>query len=100
MEKKLKILLAQLNPIGGDVKGNYRKLEDAWKRACGSKIDIIALPEMFLSGYPIDDLVLRDDFISSIYSTEFQLGEWSKGKYFEVFNVLMLKKMCCCFKFC
>ena len=28
----------------------------------------------------------NDDFISSIYSTEFQLGEWSKGKYFEVFN--------------
>ena len=66
MKKKLKILLAQLNPIGGDVKGNYEKLEDAWKRAYESKIDIIALPEMFLSGYPIDDLVLRDDFISSI----------------------------------
>ena len=66
MKKKLKILLAQLNPIGGDVKGNYKKSEDAWKRACDSKIDIIALPEMFLSGYPIDDLVLRDDFISSI----------------------------------
>ena len=66
MKKKLKILLAQLNPIGGDVKGNFKKLEDAWKRACESKIDIIALPEMFLSGYPIDDLVLRDDFISSI----------------------------------
>jgi len=66
MKKKLKILLAQLNPIGGDVKGNFKKLEDAWKRACESKIDIIALPEMFLSGYPIDDLVLRGDFISSI----------------------------------
>ena len=28
MKKKLKILLAQLNPIGGDVKGNFKKLED------------------------------------------------------------------------
>ena len=28
----------------------------------------------------------NDDFISSIYSTEFQLGQWSKGKYFEPFN--------------
>ena len=26
MKKKLKILLAQLNPIGGDVKGNYKKI--------------------------------------------------------------------------
>ena len=66
MKKKLKILLAQLNPIGGDVKGNFKKSKDAWKRACESKIDIIALPEMFLSGYPIDDLVLRDDFISIV----------------------------------
>lgn len=28
----------------------------------------------------------NDDFFSSIYSTEFQLGQWSKGKYFEPFN--------------
>ena len=41
MKKKLKILLAQLNPIGGDVKGNYKKLEDAWKRACESKICLL-----------------------------------------------------------
>ena len=43
MKKKLKILLAQLNPIGGDVKGNFKKLEDAWKRACEFKIDIILI---------------------------------------------------------
>ena len=31
MKKKLKILLAQLNPIGGDVKGNFKKLEEVVK---------------------------------------------------------------------
>ena len=58
MKQKFKIFLAQLNPTGGDIEGNYKILIAARERALKEKVDIILAPEMFLSGYPIDDLVL------------------------------------------
>ena len=66
MTQKLKIFLAQMNPVGGDVNGNFKKLNSAWNRASKLNADIVVAPEMFLSGYPIDDLVLRKDFMLSI----------------------------------
>ena len=66
MTARSKIFLAQMNPIGGDIDGNFNKLHSAWKRASKIDADIFVAPEMFLSGYPIDDLVLRPDFISKI----------------------------------
>ena len=66
MSQKLKIFLAQMNPIGGDIDGNFTKLKSAWERASILNADIVVAPEMFLSGYPIDDLVLREDFLLSI----------------------------------
>ena len=66
MTERSKIFLAQMNPIGGDIDGNFNKLHSAWKRASKIDADIFVAPEMFLSGYPIDDLVLRQDFISKI----------------------------------
>tara|TARA_Y100000766_G_C18899668_1_gene602705 strand:+ start:811 stop:2457 length:1647 start_codon:yes stop_codon:yes gene_type:complete len=66
MSQKLKIFLAQMNPIGGDIDGNFKKLKSAWERASILNADIVVAPEMFLSGYPIDDLVLREDFLLSI----------------------------------
>ena len=66
MKEKFRIFLAQLNPTGGDIEGNYEILVAARERALQEKVDIILAPEMFLSGYPIDDLVLRPDFICSV----------------------------------
>ena len=66
MKQKFKIFLAQLNPTGGDIEGNYNILISARERALKEKVDIILAPEMFLSGYPIDDLVLRSDFMHSV----------------------------------
>ena len=66
MKQNFKIFLAQLNPTGGDIEGNYKILVAARERALKEKVDIILAPEMFLSGYPIDDLVLRPDFMYSI----------------------------------
>ena len=65
MKNKLKIVLAQLNPIVGDVKGNVQKLINI-RSNLNNNIDIIVLPELYISGYPIDDLVLRDDFLELV----------------------------------
>ena len=65
MKNNLKIALAQLNPIVGDVKGNIIKLID-FRNNLKDEVDIIVAPELYVTGYPIDDLVLRNDFLELV----------------------------------
>jgi NAD+ synthase len=58
----LKIALAQLNPIVGDLAGNEVKLLAARAKAAASGADLIVFPELFLTGYPPEDLVLKPAF--------------------------------------
>src|SRR6476619_6758090 len=58
----LAIAIAQLNPIVGDIAGNADKARRARAEAARSGADIVALPELFLSGYPPEDLVLKPAF--------------------------------------
>ena len=67
MDKKLKIALAQLNPLVGDVSGNIEKLISI-RSNLNTDIDILVAPELYVSGYPIDDLVLREDFLNLVES--------------------------------
>ncbi len=66
MSKSLKIVLAQLNFTVGDITGNKIKIINAAKQAIDKHSDMIIFPELTLSGYPPEDLVLRLDFIESI----------------------------------
>jgi NAD+ synthase len=59
---KLAIALAQLNPILGDVAGNAEKVRRARATAAGQGADLIIFPELFISGYPPEDLVLKPAF--------------------------------------
>ena len=63
---KLAIALAQLNAHVGHVGNNLNSFQQARERSAALGADIIVSPEMFLSGYPCDDLVLRDDFMISV----------------------------------
>src|ERR1700741_3490084 len=56
----LKLAIAQLNPMVGDVAGNAEKARAARKRAAGA--DLVIFPELFLAGYPPEDLVLKPAF--------------------------------------
>ena len=55
----LAIAVAQLNPIVGDIAGNADKARKARAEAARQGADLVALPELFLSGYPPEDLVLK-----------------------------------------
>src|ERR687894_2294235 len=57
-----KIALAQLNPTVGDVSGNLRKAREARATAARLGADVVMFPEMFLAGYPPEDLVLKPAF--------------------------------------
>ena len=59
MTQTLKIASAQLNPIMGDLEGNYVKAVDAFEKAKAGGADILVLPELFIIGYPPEDLVLK-----------------------------------------
>src|SRR3954465_15464520 len=59
---KLTITLAQLNPTVGDVAGNAAKARAARKQAAAGGADLIVFPELFISGYPPEDLVLKPAF--------------------------------------
>ena len=61
----MKIALAQLNPKVGDVKGNISKLISI-RNDLSKDVDIIVVPELYVTGYPIDDLVLRNDFLELV----------------------------------
>src|SRR5258707_3926591 len=59
---QLIITLAQLNPTGGDVEGNAAKARAARARAQADGADLVVLPELFITGYPPEDLVLKPAF--------------------------------------
>jgi len=61
--KKLRVGLAQINSTVGDLDGNATKILDYASRAAASGCDVVAFPELALTGYPPEDLVLRRRFI-------------------------------------
>ena len=62
MTDKLRIALAQLNPTVGDIAGNLKKAIDARREASLAGADLIVFTELFLAGYPPEDLVLKPAF--------------------------------------
>jgi NAD+ synthase len=59
---RLAIAVAQLNPIVGDVSGNLERARKARAEAARDGADIVAFSELFIAGYPPEDLVLKPAF--------------------------------------
>src|SRR5215471_9582594 len=62
---EFRITLAQLNPTVGDVSGNAAKARAARDKAKADGADLLLLPELFVTGYPPEDLVLKPAFQSA-----------------------------------
>lgn len=62
MADRFRITLAQLNPVVGDIQGNAAKALAAWEQAREAGADLVALPEMFITGYNTQDLVMKPVF--------------------------------------
>lgn len=61
----LRIALAQLNPTVGDIAGNLSLARAARADAARQKADLVVFTELFLAGYPPDDLVLKPTFVAA-----------------------------------
>jgi NAD+ synthase len=75
----LAIAIGQLNPTVGDIAGNADKARRARAEAARSGADIVALPELFLSGYPPEDLVLKPAFQAACRAKVEELARETAG---------------------
>ena len=62
MAGKFRLTLAQMNPTVGDLAGNMALAKRAWEAGKAAGADMVALPEMFITGYQIQDLVMKPAF--------------------------------------
>ncbi|MBI5751438.1 MAG: NAD+ synthase [Hydrogenophilales bacterium] len=75
----MKIALAQINCLVGDLEGNAAKILDYANRAKAQGATLLVTPELALTGYPPEDLLLRDGFLSSCLDTLHALAQQVSG---------------------
>ncbi|MGI8527310.1 MAG: NAD+ synthase, partial [Pseudolabrys sp.] len=75
---RLAIAVAQLNSTVGDIAGNAEKVRDARKQAAAQGADLVVFPEMFIAGYPPEDLVLKPAFQAACRETIEKLARGTK----------------------
>ena len=63
MAGTFRLTLAQMNPTVGDLDGNMAQAVKAWEAGKAAGADMVALPEMFITGYQTQDLIMRPAFI-------------------------------------
>jgi len=63
--RTLRIALAQVNSVVGDVPGNAATIREWSRRAADAGAHLVAFPEMMLTGYPVEDLVFRESFVAA-----------------------------------
>jgi NAD+ synthase (glutamine-hydrolysing) len=61
----LRVALAQINPVVGDIRGNARKISESIARARDEGAALVVLPELSLTGYPPEDLLLKTTFLEA-----------------------------------
>ncbi|MCB2200652.1 NAD+ synthase [bacterium] len=62
----MKVALAQLNPVVGDLKGNLEKVKDVLDLIPEGDADLVVFPELFLTGYPPRDLLTHRWFVNGV----------------------------------
>src|SRR5438093_2853327 len=59
----VRIALGQINTTVGDLEGNVERMVAAAREASGAGADLVCFPELAVTGYPPEDLVLRPEFV-------------------------------------
>jgi len=76
MSAMLKIVVAQVNPLVGDIQGNLEQMLAVMTKARQAhQADLLLFPEFCLTGYPPEDLLLHEDFTGQVQAAEQALRE-------------------------
>jgi NAD+ synthase (glutamine-hydrolysing) len=76
---KLRLAMAQINVVVGDIDGNERKIADWMGKARDANADIVTFPELALTGYPPEDLLLKPQFIDANLQALNRLAQQTSG---------------------
>ena len=76
--RNLRLVMAQINTTVGDLDGNTAKILRCIDEAKRFQADLIAFPEMAITGYPPEDLLLRPSFLSSNIDKMLEVARNSK----------------------
>nr|MBA3381799.1 NAD+ synthase [Actinomycetota bacterium] len=63
----MRLALAQINTVVGDLGGNRAKILDRLADARDARADVVVFPELTITGYPPEDLLLRPGFIRAAH---------------------------------
>jgi NAD+ synthase (glutamine-hydrolysing) len=77
--RTLRIAMAQINPTVGDLAGNRDRIIDCISRGKKAGADIVAFPELALTGYPPEDLLLKPQFVKDNLSTLKEIERATSG---------------------
>jgi NAD+ synthase (glutamine-hydrolysing) len=77
--RTIRTALAQINSTVGDIRGNTTKIISCIKKARDKKADIIAFPELAVTGYPPEDLLLKPHFIQDNIDAIGKIEQASEG---------------------
>jgi NAD+ synthase (glutamine-hydrolysing) len=75
----LRVALAQIDPIVGDIQGNARKVAEHTAAAREQGAALVVFPELTLSGYPPEDLLLKTSFLDQVGEALEELADQTRG---------------------
>lgn len=78
MAQQFKLTLGQLNPTVGDFSANAAQALDVWRAGRDAGSDMVMLPEMFICGYQVQDLVLKPAFVEGAMAAVEALAQITK----------------------
>jgi NAD+ synthase (glutamine-hydrolysing) len=71
----VRVALAQIDTVVGDIAGNERLIADALREAAAAGVDVTLVPELAVTGYPPEDLLLRPAFAAAARASVERLAE-------------------------
>src|SRR5919198_4786980 len=79
MSELLRVALAQIDPTVGDIRGNARKIAEYTARAREHEAALVVFPELALTGYPPEDLLLKPTFLDAAAAALDELAAHTHG---------------------
>jgi NAD+ synthase (glutamine-hydrolysing) len=77
--RSIRLALAQLNPTVGDLEGNFQRVVESIEQARRLGVDVLAFPEMMITGYMPEDLLLKPSFIDRAIERTHALEPFTTG---------------------